>query len=94
MARKEYVWGGHTYLIDDEDLKLYPGAVLAEGEKKTKKSSRPTKAELAAELTNPELYEAVQEKKAREAAKAKEKAAEAPKNKARKSVKNKTKVEE
>ncbi len=94
MARKKYIWGGHTYLIADEDLKLYPGAVLAEGEKKAKKSSRPNKAELAAELTNPELYEAVQEKKAREAAEAEKKAAKEPKNKARKSVKNKTKEEE
>ena len=81
-------------MIADEDLKLYPGAELAEGEKKAKKSSRPTKAELAAELTNPELYDAVQEKREREAAEADAKAAEEPKNKARESVKNKTKVEE
>ena len=94
MARKKYIWGGHTYLIADEDLNLYPGAELAEGEKKAKKSSRPTKAELAAELTNPELYDAVQGKREREAAEAGAKAAEEPKNKARKSVKNKTKVEE
>lgn len=78
MARKKYIWGGHTYLIADEDLKLYPGAELAEGEKKAKKSSRPTKAELAAELTNPELYDAVQEKREREAAEAAAKAAEEP----------------
>lgn len=77
-------------MIADEDLKLYPGAELAEGEKKAKKSSRPTKAELAAELTNPELYDAVQEKREREAAEAAAKAAEEPKNKARNTVKNKT----
>lgn len=40
--------------------------VVAKKEEK-KKSSRPTKAELAKELTNPELYEAVQEKKAKQA---------------------------
>lgn len=98
MARKKYIWRGHTYLIADEDLNLYPGAVPAEGERKAKKSSRPTKAELAAELTNPELYEAVQEKKAREAAEAdanaEEKAAKEPKNKARTSTKNKSKKKE
>lgn len=78
MARKKYTWGGHTYLIADEDLKLYPGAVPVEEEKKAKKSSKSIKEELAVE----------QEKEPEE------KAAEEPKNKARKNVKNKAKVEE
>lgn len=84
MALKKYRWNGYTYKIADEDLNMYPGAVPVEDAKKAepkKKSGRPTKAELAAQLTNPELYEAVEAKK---------KAQGEPKNKARTPAKNKS----
>ena len=80
MARKKYIWGGHTYLIADEDLKLYPGAKPAEDKKKEVDAAAKAAEEPAED-----------EKKEADAA---AKAAEEPKNKARKSVKNKTKVEE
>ena len=38
MALKIYRWRGNTYQIAEEDLRLYPGAVPVEPEKKAAKA--------------------------------------------------------
>lgn len=75
MALKEYEWRGSTWRFEESDA--------PEGAKPVskRKSGRPSKAELASQLTNPELAAAIEAKKAAAPA---DKSAKRPATKSRK----------